>query len=825
MMITTKPKLKSYLKEYKTRSVVDFLKERENPDFNNDHMHEILGPKIRPVFDFDYKVDTADNFENKNELILKAAHAQICESFPKKKFPKAVIMSFVSSGPARLKKTVDGKQVFYDGFKISAHFHVRGAGKWPVEKVKAVAERLDTLKEYWDKGIYSEGKSVRMPYCTKEGENRHSQRAEINAHHVKLFSELDAYKYFKESYEDWLLVSDEPEYGVAKQDEKEKEKEKPRKGHDDDDDDDDEDEDVDEADKDWSKWTFERAKAVIERLDDDRADTHDKRISGICSIIHLARATKKIRKFRELAHLFAKKDPDYDENHTDDDWDYCKARKVQAGKKPRTFASLIKFANEDNPVAKAIKLVEIEDIPLTNYDEKYKLIADKATLVDVQKWMLGCIRYCDREGQERWFQHSTDGWYQIQNMKNLPFGSGSSNSKFQDTTFLDILLELKDTEAFHKHCRIDGTVFWPFYDEPERTDIINTFNGWPFKASGKKDLTENAKFFRDYILGLFDKVPGEYVLNTLTKKLRFPRWRGALIVGLGRFGGEGKNATEALITGIFGKQHVLSCAGTKHILGQGDAEYNPLIEDKLLVFSQEAKSEGKSIVDDEKFKSWLSEDTQVLRKMKENPRVIANMAICFIWTNNLNCLKMKGPMARRTMAQRISDQYMDDKELFDEVWSVSKDPEALQEIFDWLVNRDISNFVSENIPETELKNDMKEESMTPIQRYVTELCNNTLGIDADVHGNVTYPVDKLYQNFRSFCQNEGMTKIMQAMTFKSELKNMDIEIKQARYEGTRPICAVIDGPELEKIMRKFLKNKEWKLLRPKDEEDEEDDNE
>ena len=41
------------------------------------------------------------------------------------------------------------------------------------------------------------------------------------------------------------------------------------------------------------------------------------------------------------------------------------------------------------------------------------------------------------------------------------------------------------------------------------------------------------------------------------------------------------------------------------------------------------------------------------------------------------------------MAQRISDQYMDDKEFFDEVWSISKDPEALQEIFDWLVNRDI----------------------------------------------------------------------------------------------------------------------------------------
>ena len=104
--------------------------------------------------------------------------------------------------------------------------------------------------------------------------------------------------------------------------------------------------------------------------------------------------------------------------------------------------------------------------------------------------------------------------------------------------------------------------------------------------------------------------------------------------------------------------------------------------------------------------------------------------------------------------------------------------------------------------------------MTPIQRYVTELCNGALGIEADVHGNVTYPVDKLYQSFRSFCQDEGMTKIMQAPTFKSELKNMDIKLKQARFEGERPICAVIDGAELEKIMRKFIKNKEWKLLRP-----------
>jgi hypothetical protein len=122
------------------------------------------------------------------------------------------------------------------------------------------------LKSDWDLQIYAKGKSLRMPYCAKEGEQRFLQRAHIDNFGVKVYKETDACKHFCESYDDWLLTSDEPALAnVAPA------PVKPERAESDQDDD-------EEDEQNWKGWTLEKAREVIERLHDKRAATHKERV-------------------------------------------------------------------------------------------------------------------------------------------------------------------------------------------------------------------------------------------------------------------------------------------------------------------------------------------------------------------------------------------------------------------------------------------------------------------------------------------------------------------------------------------------------------------
>jgi hypothetical protein len=314
---------------------------------------------------------------------------------------------------------------------------------------------------------------------------------------------------------------------------------------------------------------------------------------------------------------------------------------------------------------------------------------------------------------------------------------------------------------------------------------------------------------------LFGKQPGEYVLNSLAKKLQEPRWRSKFIIAYGKYGGEGKNAMEAILSGVFGKAHCLSTPGTKHILGQGEAGFNALAEEALLCFIQEAKAEDKSIVCEEKFKNWLTEPIQQIRRMRMDPYNAANYAMAFLWTNNRSAVKMSPAMARRTMAVEVSDEKIDDKAYFDKLWGLVESQEAIEEIFNWLAHYDVSKFNPEDMPRTKLMEQMKEEGLSELQRYIVEVCNGERE-QLEVEGtSICIPKKVFFDDYRARCEEEGIQKkfVMIAKNFKIELESLGFEEKQIRFDESRPWCFIAEIDEIEKTMRKILKNDEWKLRR------------
>jgi len=238
----------------------------------NTGMHEVLmGNRSKPYADYDNKYESKEDYDANVLSDLDMAKDIMLDLFPGK------LHMFVSNG-------FDPKKQKWKG---SAHFTVTEFGHYPL--AKDVWERIKTCdwKEIgFNDQVYGKpGKQalLRLPYCKKPGDNRILRRAE--------FTDEGDLKYFDIDFEtlaDGLVtIPSDPKLESIYVGEK-----KPNAVNDE--------EDSDDEDEDWSRFTYEKALAVIERLADHRADDHDKRTRGICSIIHLGRALKKMRKFREL---------------------------------------------------------------------------------------------------------------------------------------------------------------------------------------------------------------------------------------------------------------------------------------------------------------------------------------------------------------------------------------------------------------------------------------------------------------------------------------------------------------------------------------------
>ena len=505
-------------------------------------VHELLeGDFYHPYADLDCSKDiTKENFERRKYDLFKAGYDHMEEVFG------GNVVMFCSSG-----QTKDGS------YKVSAHFVVNDVKMASKEHIRfMLAKDMDRLS--FDPAVYNKSHLMRLPYCKKPNDTRVLRLAELKPIDggVVFYGTYHKGKLTPYTMDEFAIISglitccsddDEllpaPECYVPRV-------KKVALIDDDEDDDDDDDDDEDEVKvnkpyKPWSSWTFGEAKDVIMRLNDNAADTHDKRIKGICSILHLAKILKKYKKFGELAHLFAKKDPNYSEYLTGVEY---KDFRNKTHPDPVTFGSLVRQANIDNPI-KALAEVEIKP---THFDEKHVLFATAPTLRDVQQWMIGCVRLCLKRGGEEWFHQCTDGWHRLKsNKENFPFATTTSNSKFGDTNFKSILIDLKDTQAFANKCLTDGARFWPYYNEPDQPNIINLFRGWAHTPSVKPELNLElkgaAKLFNEHVLMLFGEVPGKYVLNTLTRKLHFPRERAKFIIGYGKIGGEGKMYSNLLL--------------------------------------------------------------------------------------------------------------------------------------------------------------------------------------------------------------------------------------------------------------------------------------
>lgn len=454
-----------------------------------------------------------------------------------------------------------------------------------------------------------------------------------------------------------------------------------------------------------------------------------------------------------LAHKFARTSADYDENKTETAYN----KRRPDGTQCCTFGSIKYWAKLDSPDAYAAAQKKREPVAPTEktyYDEKNLLLQTKPDEAAVQTWMLGCL--ASIEDSERWFVRFKSGWKVLpgNSKQPFPFSTPSSASSISiagpkgkptEKSFKDILMELKDTPVFNQ-CRYTSEAFVPFFKEPVK-GIFNTFGGWMHEIHDKEvEEDSDVKRVNDHLLDLCGKSEQvcDYLKDWLAAIIQKPCQKMPVVVLYSKEEGVGKNILQDFLRiHVIGPQYVKPLQTTKSILGN----FNTATEGRILSIINECKENGQSILDNEQFKSLITEQDCDVNAKFANEREIKNWNKYMMFSNNKRCCIVgKG---RRYLLVQCSDEHAGDADYFKQLCDQILTASTGEKYFNWLAQRDISRFTPSKIPDTQLKNDLKKDQMSSALQHVREICENKREIVTDLAAEpVVLAVKEMYADYR-----------------------------------------------------------------------------
>jgi len=493
------------------------------------------------------------------------------------------------------------------------------------------------------------------------------------------------------------------------------------------------------------------------------------------------------------------------------------------------------LAHDQDDDVKSLPITEASEISTqTFYDDKHVLLQSVPTEGEVRAWMIGCLAYM--EDKEQWFKRTRSaGWQPLEvNGKNVfPFLSMSTaswipkvNAEGETTqrSFKDILMDLKDHADFNA-CRFTKAEFLPYFRKLDVSDphvrIFNTFNGWKHSVSSESSIAEadiiglidlasdpDVQRVNDHLRDLCgrDEKMSSYSQHWLAAIVQWPQEKGPVVVFYSKEEGVGKSLLLLFFQRhVFGEQHVKHLQTTRSILGN----FNTATEGKLLTIINECKQDGASILDNEQFKSLITDQDCDVNAKFQAERSIKNYNKYMMFSNNKYCCRVgKG---RRYALAECSDAHVGDAAYFKGLCDQIMNDEVGRKYFQWLSQLDLSEFVMSDIPESQLKVDVRRDQMPSALKHVCDIVESS----RDVRGllksdwvTAVLPVKAMYDDYRSWCMEEGLQlqyQLKQSRYKEQLIEDLGLHWSQHRTPEGRVTGFLLVRDELEAAMAKATK--------------------
>lgn len=397
-----------------------------------------------------------------------------------------------------------------------------------------------------------------------------------------------------------------------------------------------------------------------------------------------------------------------------------------------------------NKLKSDFKNEESNELNFSNLVDRYAIKTGKnACIIDTYRDELYCMSF-------------TDFTKSYSNLKQEFYHRRGVETEYASKTFL----ESDDTKRF------SDVVFNPKGDHLENE--FNMFTGFYYPNKGQKIEDNKVSIIINLLDTLTnDRFGTEYILNWTSHSLQKPWERPETNIFFLGNQGTGKSIfCEYLLSKLFKKYHKTLSDSSVF-----EGSWNDELIGKLMIYLDEAVYSGDKKVAN-RVKNFTTGKTLNVKKKFFDSFEMNNYARIIGSSNNVNIAAVE-KLDRRNVIFRTSDENIGNREYFNNV--IKFIDENIDLIFNYFMNRDISNFNTRDIPYTEVKDEVRKENLEVHEEFLIELVDKLSDKEIETYldkekiiknDNLLY-VEKhyLYQQYLTFA------KVVRPSKYKHETKN------------------------------------------------------
>lgn len=272
-----------------------------------------------------------------------------------------------------------------------------------------------------------------------------------------------------------------------------------------------------------------------------------------------------------------------------------------------------------------------------------------------------------------------------------------------------------------------------------------------------------------------------YLLDWISYILQFPTKRMGVAIVCKSVQGVGKNLFFENFIGnlIIGKNHGICISDTDQIVGK----FNSILEKMIYTVVNELKADGDIIKMSNLLKSLITDSTQKIEKKGIDAIHINNYNNFIFLSNNHNVVNVE-MYDRRYFCLSASSKYVNNKSYFNTLVKNMLDDEISEMFFNYLMNRDLSNFDFRDIPLTEYKKELIYNSIPSIMKWFNEYIKECLNSNKE---DCNVKLSSLCDKYKEY----SMTSRLNIGNFKRQLIDKDKGVSCIDLDITRNECYVI----------------------------------
>lgn len=346
----------------------------------------------------------------------------------------------------------------------------------------------------------------------------------------------------------------------------------------------------------------------------------------------------------------------------------------------------------------------------------------------------------------------------------------------------------------------------------------NTFNLFTgFKA---KPIWDLEGYYNDYykrVDVLFSHIKNiwckgdekayEYILNWLAHLFQYPNKKiGIMIVLKSIKQGAGKNIIFDFIRDyVFGEKYCLEINNMEQLTGK----FNSLLQNKLITLADEVGMFGTDHRNSDKLKNIITQPKQNIEKKGMDSFKINDYNNFIALTNNDWAFKIEAG-DRRHICLELSNEKVGDDDYFNKIGDCFNS-ECGNIFYSILLNRDISNWKKLDIPMTELKRELKLNSMPKPLLYMIDIVEGKEKVNLDSQNRIHQ--SNLFDKFKEWLSVNGYNDKYNVRRFKLDLEKIEVkQMERFKIGGNKKVGYKLDFEEIKVEIRKFLKDPDFKFM-------------